>query len=67
MADLISFCVSVLKQVVNTYMSLEIGGYSFGLFMVATTVVSVLIGTLVISFRASGGSPGSAVRPPRRR
>lgn len=67
MQELIAFCISVLEKIVDVYMGLQLGGYSFGLFLVATSVVSILIGTLVVSFRGAGGSPGQVVRPPKSR
>lgn len=65
MSELITFCLSVLTKTVNTYLGLNLGGYSFGLFVVATSVISIFVGTLVISFRGAGGPPGQFVRAPR--
>lgn len=65
MTELINFCMDVLKKIVACYNGLNLGGYSFGTFLVATSVVSILISTLVVSFQASGGSPGQVVKPPR--
>lgn len=65
MKELIAFCMEILKKIVACYNGLNLGGYSFGTFLVATSVVSILIGTLIVSFRASGGSPGQVVKPPR--
>lgn len=65
MSELITFCMDTLKQIVSTYLGLQLGGYSFGLFCVATSVVSVLVSTLVISFKQASGSPGQIVRPHR--
>lgn len=66
MRDLIDFTVYVLEKMADLFFGIELGDYSYGSFMVACIVVSVLIGSLVISFRGSGGSAGSAVRPVRR-
>lgn len=63
MIELIDFCIDTLKSIVGTYMNLQLGGYSFGLFLVATSVISVFISTLVISFKQSAGSPGQYVKP----
>lgn len=65
MMELIDFCIDTLKAIVGTYMNLQLGGYSFGLFLVATSVISVFIATLVISFKQSAGSPGQVVKPVR--
>lgn len=63
MMELIDFCIDTLKAIVGTYMNLQLGGYSFGLFLVATSVISVFIATLVISFKQASGSPGQVVKP----
>ena len=65
MRDVITFCVDILVHIVGCLFSLDIGGYSFGDFLTACLVVSVFISSLVVSFKGAGGSPGSAVRPPR--
>lgn len=65
MRQFFDFVLYILECIVELFMYVELGGYSFGIFLVATSVISVLIGTLVISFKGSGGSPGSIVRPPR--
>lgn len=65
MMELIDFCMDVLKKIVGSYMGLQLGGYSFGLFLVATSVISVFIGTLVISFKQASGSPGQIIKPTR--
>lgn len=65
MIELIDFCIDTLKAIVGSYMNLQLGGYSFGLFLVATSVISVFISTLVISFRQVSGSPGQVVKPVR--
>lgn len=65
MIELIDFCIDTLKAIVGSYMNLQLGGYSFGLFLVATSVISVFISTLVISFRQASGSPGQTVKPVR--
>lgn len=63
MIDLIDFCIDVLKGIVSLYMNLNLGGYSFGLFLVATSVISIFIATLVISFKQASGSPGQYIKP----
>lgn len=63
MIDLIDFCMNVLRGIVFLYVGLDLGGYSFGLFLVATSVISVFIATLVISFKQASGSPGQYVKP----
>lgn len=65
MREVMDFCLYVLQKMVAVLFGLDIGGYSFGDFLVAVLVVTVFISSLVISFRRSGGSPGSALRPPR--
>lgn len=65
MMDLIDFCLGTLERIVSTYLGLQLGGYSFGLFLVATSVISLFISTLVISFKQAAGSPGQIVRPHR--
>ncbi len=65
MIELIDFCIDTLKAIVGSYMNLQLGGYSFGLFLVATSVISVFIATLVISFKQASGSPGQIIKPVR--
>lgn len=65
MSDLFDFCITILSHIVDCYFDLNLGSYSYGLFVAAASVLSIFVGTLVISFRASGGSPASIVRPSR--
>lgn len=65
MRDLMDFCIIILSYLVQTLFRCSLGGYSYGDFLVAVIVISVFVGTLVISFRGLGGNPSSAVRPPR--
>lgn len=64
MRDFIDFCLVCLTEFVELLFSLDIGGYSYGDFMVAALVIGVFVGSLVISFRSSN-SAGSAARPMR--
>ncbi len=64
MREFIDFCLVCLQEFVKLLFSLDIGGYSYGDFMVAALVIGVFVGSLVISFRKSS-SAGSAARPVR--
>ena len=64
MRDFIDFSLLILKKMVGCWFGLDLGNYSFGDFLVAVLVVSVFIGSLVISFRRAS-SAGAAVRPMR--
>ncbi len=63
MSDLFDFCILILQSMVSCWMGLDLGGYSFGEFLVAVLVVSVFVSSLVISFRGSSSRPGSLTRP----
>lgn len=65
MRDLIDFCISIVSQIAILLFGSDLGGYSYGDFLVAVLVVSVFISTLVISFRGAGGGLSSVVRPPK--
>ena len=65
MRDLIDFCIFIVSKIAVLLFGSDLGGYSYGDFLVAVLVVSVFVTTLVISFRGAGGSPSSVVRPPR--
>lgn len=65
MRDVIDFCIYILRSLVNTLFGLDLGGYSFGEFLVAVFVVSVFVSCLVVSFKRGGGSPASFTRPTR--
>ena len=67
MRDLIDFCIFIVSRIAVLLFGSDLGGYSYGDFLVAVLVVSVFISTLVISFRGLGGNPASAVRPPQHR
>mgnify|MGYP001511389273 CR=1 FL=1 len=56
MRDLIDFCIFIVSKIAVLLFGSDLGGYSYGDFLVAV---------LVISFRGAGGSPSSVVRPPR--
>lgn len=64
MREFIDFCLYCLGQLVELLFGVDIGGYSYGDFMVAALVVGVFVSSLVISFRKSN-SAGSAARPMR--
>lgn len=66
MRDLMDFVIYILEQMAVLFFGIELGDYSYGSFLVACIVVSVLIGSLVISFKGAGGSAGSTVRPVRK-
>ena len=59
MKELMDFCLYVLETLVGTYINFDLGAYSYGAFLVTCIIVSVLIGSLIITFRGSGGSAGS--------
>lgn len=63
MSELFNFCILILESMVSCWFGLDLGGYSFGEFLVAVLVVSVFVSSLVISFRGAAGSPGSVTRP----
>lgn len=67
MKELMDFCLFVLETLVDTYLTFDLGAYSYGAFLVTCIIVSVLIGSLVITFRGSGGSAGQTVRPHKTR
>lgn len=67
MKELMDFCLYVLETLVGTYIDFDLGAYSYGAFLVTCIIVSVLIGSLVITFRGSGGSAGQTVRPHKAR
>lgn len=52
MREFIDFCLAILQKTVGCWFGLDLGGYSFGDFLVGILVVSVFISCLVIS---SGG------------
>lgn len=66
MRDFMVFCLEVLKQLVSLYFNFDLGGYSYGNFLVACMLVSLLLGALVIKFSPSkddyigGSSSGSS-------
>lgn len=64
MRDFINFSLSILKKMVGCWFGLDLGSYSFGDFLVGVLVVSVFLGSLVISFRRAN-SAGSVTRPIR--
>ena len=59
MRDLMDFCLYILKKLVGVWFGFDLGSYSYGDFLVAVLVVSVFVGSLVISFRRVGSSAGS--------
>lgn len=61
MFQFLNFCAQVLTELVDMLFAIDIGGYSYGDFMVAYLVVSVLVSSLVIRFGRSGYVPS----PPR--
>lgn len=63
MRELIDFCLFILEALVKTYLNFDLGAYSYGAFLVTCIIISVLIGSLVITFRSSGGNAGQTVRP----
>lgn len=63
MRDLMDFCIAVLSYMVQTLFRCSLGGYSYGDFLVAVIVISIFVGTLVISFRWAGDHPSYAFRP----
>ena len=63
MRDLLDFCINILSYLVQTLFRCSLGGYSYGDFLVAVIVISVFVGTLVISFRWAGDHPSYAFRP----
>lgn len=62
MFEFVNFCAEVLTQLVDMLFSIDIGGYSYGDFLVAFLLVSVLVSSLVVRFGRSGGSVSA---PPR--
>lgn len=65
MTDFIEFCLYVLKEIVGTWFSLDIGGYTFGDFLVGVLVIAIFISSLVISFRhRTLNSSDVSARPP---
>ena len=67
MKELMDFCLFVLETLADTYLNFDLGAYSYGAFLVTCIIVSMLIGSLVITFRGSGGSAGQTVRPHKTR
>lgn len=63
MSEFIDFCSAILLQFVELLFSVDIGGYSYGDFLVASLLVSVLVSSLVVRFARGGG--GSLLPPPR--
>lgn len=63
MRDFIDFCLVILDKLIGCMFSLDMGGYSFGSFLVAVVVISVFVSSLVIRFRSSDVS--SVTRPPK--
>lgn len=63
MRDFIDFCLAILGRMVSCLFSLDIGGYSFGSFLVAVVVVSVFVSSLVIRFRSNDVK--APTRPPK--
>lgn len=63
MSDFINFCSQVLLQLVDLLFSIDVGGYSYGDFLVACMLVSVLVSSLIVRFAHGGG--GSVLPPPR--
>lgn len=74
MRDFMAFCLQVLTGLVGLFFDFDIGGYSYGNFLVVSLLVSTLVGALVVRFgpsrsdyvgyppRSGGsgsGSPGS--------
>ena len=62
MRDFIDFSLLILKKMVGCWFGLDLGSYSFGDFLVGILVISVFVGSLVISFRRAN-SAGSVARP----
>lgn len=65
MKEVMDFCLYILQKIVASLFALDLGGYSFGQFLVAVLVVSVFISCLVVSFKRGSGSPASLARPTR--
>lgn len=65
MKEVMDFCLYILQKIVASLFALNLGGYSFGQFLVAVLVVSVFISCLVVSFKRGSGSPASLTRPTR--
>lgn len=63
MGEFFNFCLTVLSGLVGALFGLDLGGYSFGDFIVALLVVNVFVSSLVISFRRANSNVGSAARP----
>lgn len=65
MREFLEFCLTVLRQLVSVWFGLNIGGYSYGSFLVVCLLVDTLIGALVIQFnpKIRTPSPPSAGRP----
>ena len=46
MREFIDFCLAILQKTVGCWFGLDLGGYSFGDFLVGILVVSVFISCL---------------------
>lgn len=63
MRDFMIFCLEILQHLVNLFLCFDLGGYSYGNFLVVCLLVSSLIGALVIKF--TPGRSDYASRPPK--
>lgn len=63
MRDFMTFCLEILKQLVALLFNFDVGGYSYGSFLVVTLLVSALIGALVVHFNPK--VPSGVSRPPK--
>lgn len=57
MHDFIAFCMTVLKEFVSMFFNLDIGGYTYGDFLVVTLLVSVFVSSLALRFGSAVSSP----------
>lgn len=64
MREFMEFCLTVLTALVDMLFQFDVGGYTYGDFIVVTLLVSVLVGALVIRFHTPSSS-AFVPRPPR--
>lgn len=63
MRDFLEFALLVFQGLIESWFSLDIGGYSFGSFLTAVLVISVFISALVVRFRSNDVQ--EVTRPPK--
>lgn len=51
MRSFLEFCITIFSSMITMIFSLNIGGYTFGSFLTAVLVITVLVGSLVVVFR----------------